>query len=496
MQVERRKPLAANIGLLGVGHATYWHQFDGLLQIMHEKQAKLHTKLQHYEKNIIDFGLIDNSEKAYEVVKAIYAADLDLLFIDMLTYATSETFAPLVKALQIPMVLVALQPLTAMDYAKSTTFIQLCNDDICSVPEFCSVAVRMGKKTPPVIIGTLEGDAEADLELASWCRIAHVVHDLKHARIGLMGHVLETMYDMHVDPALITKSFGCHVVPVEPDDVMKQYRYVHEEELQLMKKRILSFFDTPDPQSDSITFMLREEDLQLAAKTAVALEKMIEERNLTGLAYYYEAEDGSEMRRLVTNFIVGNSLLTSSGFPMCGEYDLKTLMAMLILDRLEIGGSFAELHPMDFARNSILVGHDGPHHINIADCKPVLRSLSKYHGKPGSGAGVEFKIQEGPITMLAITVSKKGDLKFVVAEGQSVDGQIPATGNTNTHAHFKPDLKTFLRRWMAEGPTHHFALGTGHHSIEIAKIAAVFDIECVVISQEKEIRCETSKTNT
>ncbi|MFA6773075.1 MAG: hypothetical protein WCR99_05230, partial [Sphaerochaeta sp.] len=323
MRVERRRPLAANIGLLGVGHATYWDQFDGLLQFMHEKQEKLRAKLQKYEKNIIDFGLIDTSEKAYGALKAIQAADLDVLFIDMLTYATSETFAPLAKALQIPMILVALQPLQAMDYTKSTTFIQLCNDDICSVPEFCSVAIRMGKRTPPVIIGTLEGDSEADAELASWCRIAHVVHDLKHARIGLMGHVLETMYDMHVDPALITKSFGCHVVPIEPDDVMKQYRLVNDEELLLMKERIRLFFDTPDPQSDSITFMLREEDLQLAAKTAIALEKMIDARNLTGLAYYYEAEEGSEMRRLVTNFIVGNSLLTSSGFPMCGEYDIS-----------------------------------------------------------------------------------------------------------------------------------------------------------------------------
>ncbi|NCC66010.1 MAG: arabinose isomerase, partial [Spirochaetia bacterium] len=404
MRIERRKPLAANIGLLGVGHATYWQQFEGLLSIMHGKQATLKSKLEQYESTIIDFGLVDSSQKAYEALRAIQSADLDLLFIDILTYATSETFAPLVKMLQIPIVLVALQPLKAMDYSKSTTFIQLCNDDICSVPEFCSVAMRMGKNPPEVVIGTLEGDSEADAELASWCRIAHVIHDLKHARIGLMGHVLETMYDMHVDPALITKTFGCHVLPIEPDDVMKHYRTVCEEDLKSMKERIRSFFDTPDPQSDEITFMLRDEDLLLAAKVSVALEQMIDERQLTGLAYYYEAEEHSEMRKLVTNFIVGNSLLTSAGFPMCGEYDLKTLMAMLILDRLEIGGSFAEFHPMDFTRNSILVGHDGPHHINIADRKPVLRSLSKYHGKPGSGAGVEFKIQEGPITMLAITV--------------------------------------------------------------------------------------------
>ncbi len=485
MQVERRKPLMANIGLVGVGHATYWRQFEGLLDVMHEKQGKLKEKLECNGDSVVDFGLVDDSKKAYEVLGRMRMADLDILFVDMLTYATSETFAPIVRSLDVPLVLVALQPMRAMDYANGTTFIQLCNDDICSVPEFCSVATHLGRKAPPVVLGMLEGDSEADEELRSWCRIAHVVHDLKRARIGLMGHVLETMYDMHVDPVLITKVFGSHVVPIEPDDVMKQYRGVESAAIKSKEKEILSFFDTPDPASDNITFMLRPEDLHIAAKVAVALERMIEERDLTGLAYYYEAEEGSEMRKLVTNFIVGNSLLTSAGFPMCGEYDLKTLMAMLILDRLEIGGSFAEFHPMDFNRNSILVGHDGPHHINIADRKPVLRSLSKYHGKPGNGAGVEFKIQEGPITMLAITIGIDGDLKFVVAEGESVQGDIPPTGNTNTHGLFKPDLKTFLRRWMAEGPTHHFALGIGHHAAEIAKIATIFSIECVVISTDR-----------
>jgi L-arabinose isomerase len=253
--------------------------------------------------------------------------------------------------------------------------------------------------------------------------------------------------------------------------------------MEAMTARIREFFDTPNPVSDNITFMLKEEDLLTAAQAAIALEKAIDELKLTGLAYYYEGEADSELRTMVTNFIVGNSLLTAAGFPMCGEFDLKTCMAMLIMDRLEIGGSFAEFHPMDFNKGSILVGHDGPHHINIADRKPVLRSLSKYHGKPGSGAGVEFKIKEGPLTMLGITVNARGLLKFVVAEGESLQGEIPPTGNTNTHGYFKPDLKTFLRRWMAEGPTHHFALGIGHHGDDIEKIAGVLGIDCVFISK-------------
>lgn len=481
MTIERRVPLNARVGVLSVGHHTYWGQFEGLREVMIEKTRTFTRKLEGCAVEIREFGLLEDSVTAYRALEEIKKADLDLLFIDMVTYATSATFAPLVQSLTIPIVLVVLQPLKAMDYARGTTFMQLCNDDFCSVPEFCSVAVRMGKKAPPLIIGLREGDEEADEEIRSWCRIAHVLHDLKNARIGLMGHVLESMYDMHVDPALVTRTFGCHVVQVEAEDIHSHYSRCAKSDIEAMERRILGFFDTPAPVSDSLTSTLLAEDLSVAARAAVALEKAIDELGLTGLAYYYEGEAGSSLRRMVTNFIVGNSLLTAAGFPMCGEFDLKTCVAMLIMDRLEIGGSFAEFHPMDFNSGSILVGHDGPHHLNIADRKPVLRSLSKYHGKPGSGAGVEFKIKEGPLTMLGITVNSSGQLKFVIAEGESLQGPIPPTGNTNTHGYFKPDLKTFLKRWVAEGPTHHFALGIGHHGDDLVRIAEALGIDCARI---------------
>jgi L-arabinose isomerase len=110
--------------------------------------------------------------------------------------------------------------------------------------------------------------------------------------------------------------------------------------------------------------------------------------------------------------------------------------------------------------------------------------LKKYHGKPGSGASVEFKIRPGPITMLGVTLNAQGRFKFVVAEGRSVDGPIPATGNTNTRGFFEPDVRTFLKRWTREGPTHHFALGTGHRADTLRRLAEVMGIECAVIGKE------------
>lgn len=483
MKIERRKPLTARAGLMGVGLDTYWEQFPGLLDELMKKMEKLEQKLAANQVEVIPFGMVDNAQRAFEALPKIKAADLDILFVDMLTYATSATFGAIVREMNVPVVLVALQPLSALDYEHATTYMQLCNDDLCSVPEFTGVAIRMGKTPPPLVLGMLEGDAAADAQLAEWCRVAHVLHDLRRARIGHLGHVLEAMLDMQTDPTAVTAQFGCHVVQCEADQMMPIYRAIDPagEEVAAMKKRILDFFDTPDPVSDPLTCKLTDADLETAAVVAVTLEKYIAAKSLDGLAYYYEGEPGSPVRKLVTNFIVGNSLLTSAGFPMCGEFDIKTCLAMLIMDRLEIGGSFAEFHPVDFANDTVLVGHDGPHHLNIADRRPVIRSLKKYHGKPGSGAGVEFNIKTGPITMLSIGVKADGKFKFIIAEGESVAGPIPPTGNTNTHGKFLPDVRTFLTRWVAEGPTHHFALGIGHHAETIRKVADALGIEAAII---------------
>ena len=480
--LKRAKARTARIGIFAVGHAVYWEQFDGLLAKLMEYHGVFADMLKGSEVEIVDFGMTDNSEGAYEMAARMREAHLDLLFCNMVTYATSSVFAPIIRNVDVPLVMVALQPLQAMDYAHANTRMQLENDNVCSMPEFTGVAYRMGKRIADIIIGTLYDDEEAQAEIARWCEIAKVLHDLKGARVGLMGHVLESMYDMHADPTAVSSAFDIHVPLLEIEDVLDVYETVSEAEIEAKKQLILDEFDLPDPKSDPLTVKLTAADLEQAAKTAVALDKLVEKFNLSGLAYYYEGQKDSLQRQVATSFIVGNSILNAQGVPMCGEFDLKTCIAMLIMDRLNIGGSFAEFHPFDLKEDFILVGHDGPHHLKIADGKPVLRSLLKYHGKPGSGASVEFKIKEGPITMLGITQKADGSFKFVIGEGYSKKGAIPATGNTNTRGFFEPTTKEFVRAWIMEGPTHHYALGVGHHAETIKKIGEVLGIESVIVA--------------
>jgi L-arabinose isomerase len=467
--------------LFAVGHKDYWAQFEGLLDELMGHHQELIQRIESHGVTVADFGMVDDAATAYQRVREIPACDADLIFVNMATYASSSTFGIMARELKAPIIFLALQPLKAMPCDMASTYMQLANDNICAIPEFVNASIRMGRKPPEMVIGHLYGDVRADGELKEWCQIAKVLHDVRGGRIGHFGHPIEAMLDMHSDQTAFTAQFGIHIVQTEIDDLLEQQGALRPEEIEQKKQEILDFFDFPDPKSDPITRKVTEQDLYPAARAAVALDKFIDRYSLDGLAYYYAARPGSEGRELAANLIVGNSLLTAAGFPMCGESDLKTCVGMLIMDRLEIGGSFAEFHPMDFDDDFILVGHDGPHHLNIAEGRPLLRSLLKYHGKPGSGVSVEFKIREGPITMLGVTQKFDGKFKFVIAEGESGSGPIPPTGNTNTRGYFKPDARTFFKAWVAEGPTHHFALGIGHHANTLKLIGDALAIESVIV---------------
>ena len=479
--LARRPAQRGRVGVFGVAHGVYFRQFDGLREKLQGYYEEFLGLVGQEEVEVLDYGMVDSVENGREALEKMRRDDPDILLCDMVTYATSSVFDPIIRGMRVPVILVALQPLAGLDYGSASTRMQLENDNICAVPEFTCAANRLGHKVLDVILGTLYGDPLARAALHEWCVVAGVLRALKGARIGLMGHVLESMYDMHVDITSISSAFGVYVPLLEVEEVVELAQDAGQKAICEKRETIERLFSQPEPGSDPIARRLTEEDLNQAARTAVALDRLVERERLTGLAYYYEGQAESLVRRTVGSFIVGNSLLIAQGIPMCGEYDLKTCIAMLIMDRMGIGGSFAELHPFDFREDFILVGHDGPHHIAIAEGKPVLRSLTSYHGKPGSGASVEFKIREGPITLLGITQDAGGQYRMIVAEGESRHGAIPPTGNTNTRAFFLPDTRTFVRAWVMACPTHHFALGVGHHAATLKKIGDALGIETAIV---------------
>lgn len=478
------------VGVFGVGHPRYWIQFPDLKRRLENYLKDFEEKVKEFNVEVVSAGLIDTPEKAHKAADLFSEQRVDLIFCNITTYARSHVLLPIAHKTKAHIVLVGLQPTSGMDYPKATTYELLANDVPTSLPEF-SYALSRAHITFSVIFGMLYEDERAFREIKEWAQVATVLHTLVNAHVGFMGHAFEGMLDMYSDPTMFQVYFpGMEIEMVEISDLKIRIDNVTQEEIELKKKEIRDFFTFPPPGADPITGPVSEENLNWSARVAVGLDKLVKDYHLDGLAYYYRGkcrkiDVGTEYEKIVPGMIVGNSLLTGKGIPVAGEGDLKMCVAMLIMDRFGVGGSFSELHPADFRGNFVLIGHDGPAHIAISDEKPILRGLTKLHGKYGYGASVEFKVRTGPMTILALTQTYDGKFKFVAAEGESLPGPIPATGNTNTRGRFPPDLVTFIERWTKAGPTHHFTLSVNHNISKIRKLAKALGIDIDVVAEMK-----------
>ena len=467
-----RKP---KIGIVSLGHKVYWPQFEGLYEELSQKSGEFAKYFKNSE--IFDAGFADDVNSAFEAVQKLKREDIDALFLVLTTYVTSAVAAPFAIYLDVPQILVGIQPLNHLDYQKTTTYMQLCNDDICAMPEVAGVYERLGKKMPKFLVATSSETEKIAKKVEIWERALTAKAAFKYATIGYLGHTYEGMYDMHTDPTAFSRTFGAHVKMLEMCELREYVNAADDVKIKEKIEEIKRTFDIKEPSNDPLTDYVKDADLEWSARCAVGLDELIARNNLTGLAYYYKGENGNEYENIGANLILGNTLLTSSGIPLAGEADLKTCAAMLVMNRVGGGGSFAELHPFDCEDDICLIGHDGPHHIGISDKKPILRKLKKFHGKSGSGIGVDFNIKAGPISLLSCSVTNDGRMKMILGKGESISGAIPQTGNTNTRCKFGCGVEEFIERWCSEGPTHHLALGTGDNTEAIGLFCDIMNIE-------------------
>ena len=469
------------IAIVSLGHYIYFQQFEGLREELMEKGNDFKKYIDTELCEIIDAGYVDCVDSAFDAVKKLKKEDADLLFVIMSTYVPSAVCAPFARYLDIPQVLVGIQPLQHLDYSHTTTYMQLVNDDVCAMPEVTGVYERLGKPIPACIVASSSQTDRIKKQVSEWVYAATAMAGFKYETIGYLGHTYEGMYDMHTDPTAFTATFGSHVKMIEMCELARLSEAVTASEIAEQIEEIKGVFKICDPSVDPLTDYVKEEDLVYSSRQAVALKKLVESNKLTALAYYYKSEPNNPYEQLAANLIIGNTLLTSSGIPLAGEADLKTAAAMLIMKNVGGGGSFAEIHPFDTVDDVVLIGHDGPHNTKIAEGKPRLRKLKKYHGKSGSGIGVEFSLKAGPITLLSINVDRDGKFRMIAAEGESLAGEIPQTGNTNTRVSFGCNVCDFLARWCEAGPTHHLALGVGHHMDTLRKFAKISGIELIEV---------------
>jgi L-arabinose isomerase len=466
---------AARVGVFGIGLDAYWPQFAGLKERIQGYERRVEVRVAGLGGEVVSAGLVDSAQAAREAGDRFAAAQVDLVLCHAVTYATSSTVLPVAQAAGAPVVLLGLQPTPSLDYANTDTGEWLANCAACCVPEIAGAFTR-ARIPYDTVAGTIGDDERAWEKIGAWVRAAGVARALRRSRIGFLGHVYPGMLDMYADFTAVHAQVGAHVEVLEIDDLGERVARITDAQAAAKEDEIKTMFAFADPSADPIAGPIEPEQLDWSARVAAGLDTLVEDFALDALTYYYRGAGGNEAERLGAGVIVGNSLLTAHGVPTAGEGDLKTNLAQLILDRLGAGGSYTEYYALDFDEDFVLMGHDGPGHIAIAQERPTLRALKLYHGKRGAGLSVEFKVRYGPVTIVGCTQTADGALKLIVAEGESIPGDTFRIGNTNSRLRFSLPPAELFERWCAEGPTHHVALGVGHRAAEVRKVASLLGL--------------------
>ena len=462
------------IGLFGIGLATYWPQFRGLKERLDRYQRRIRALIEQNEGvSVIDAGLVDDPTRARQVGTRFREQAVDLVVLYISTYALSSTVLPVAQIAGAPLLVLNVQPVAAIDYEAFNALADrgamtgewLAHCQACAVPEIAAVFRRAGIDYH-LLTGFL-GDEATEAALGEWVAAARVVRTMRHNRLGVIGHYYAGMLDVYTDVTRQIAAFGGHVELIEIDALAAARAAVDRGAVAAKRAEFARTF--------AVAPECEQTELERAARTSVALDRVVADHELGSLAYYYEGSPGSDHERIVTSLIAGTTLLTGRGVPVAGECEIKNAQAMKIMDGFGCGGSFSEFYAIDFNDDVVLLGHDGPAHPAIAAGPVGLVPLPVYHGKPGQGLSIQMSVRHGPVTLLAVCEGPEG-VHLTVAEGESVPGPVLAIGNTNSRYRFRLGVREFVERWSEAGPSHHCAIGSGAVAARVEKLGRLAGI--------------------
>lgn len=465
----------ARVGVFAIALGAYLPQFPSLVPEFEGQFADFKKTIPD-SVELVDGGIVTTKEAAMVAGDKFRAADVDLVILQMLTYATSYNMLPAIRDLNVPVVLVNVQKKKAPDYANTGTATWLGELYACgAVGEMVADLERAGKRHA-VITGVVEGgDAEVEKQITEWCTAAQVRRRFRDTNIAQIGRPYPGMMDLYIDETnlynrmgLYTKQFDWEKMWAIADDI------TDEDAIRAKAEDILDTFDIEGGATVETVWEM--------AKYVVAFEKWVKDEQLALVASHYDGFAQGVAGKLDSMLIPAFSMLIKQGTACAVEGDIKVAMAMSILKTIAGTGQLSEMYSIDFNEDICIIGHSGSGDADISvDRKPTMKIVPVFHGKTGGGYLTQFYPPAGDVTYLAITQDKDGHFKFVVAEGVNEEGPIFTFGDTNMRTRFSIGAREFCNRWSEEGPTHHMAAAIGRHIDVIEKVGKILDIPVEVV---------------
>lgn len=465
----------AKVGVFSIALGAYLPQFPELVPEFKQQFADFKATLPD-SVELVDGGMVTTKEEAQAAGDKFRAADVDLVFLQLLTYATSYNMLPAVKDLDVPVILVNLQKKKAPDYQHTDIPTWLGTLYACgAVGEMVADLERYGKRHA-CITGVVEGGDEiVASEIADWCRAAQVRRRFRQTNIAQIGRPYPGMMDLYIDESNLYRRLGLYTKQFDWEKMWAIADNIDDEAaIRAKAEDILATFDIEGGATVETVWDM--------AKYVLAFEKWAQDEQLGLIASHYDGYAQGAAGKLDSMLIPAFSMLIKQGTACAVEGDMKVAMAMSIMKTICGTGQLSEMYSIDFNEDIAIIGHSGSGDADISQAKkPTMKIVPVFHGKTGGGYLTQFYPPTGAITYLAITQDGDGHFKFVVAEGVNEPGEIFTFGDTNMRMRFSCGAREFVNRWSEAGPTHHMAAGVGRHIDTILKVAKILDVPVEIV---------------
>jgi len=470
---KNRKP---KIGLFAGGIEQYWTEcgMDELPFAMERDIRRLKRRLEKKCDVLYPF-LIKNESDAKKAGRIFLENDMDLVLMYHATYIDDMMTVALIDRIRgIFPVLFLSQGLSGIPDDFSLIESGTCWG-VNSAVQLPSSFKRLWRKFNfGFVFGHIDSD-EVIEDINRYALAARCVNNLKGRMIGFLPHRSAgvPMYDTFPDEARMMGQTGIKLSFLYINDLLEKMKEVSDDDAAGLTTELYEQCEVIEPT---------KEEVALAARQAIALERLVEEKGLDALAI-----DMFPGLTPICGMIpcVGMARLIDRGVVVVTEGDLSVSIAGLIIK--ELCGKpvhFWEHLMFDEEKNWILGGHEGGSagfSMAKKGTRPKLRNtqylnFGRIPGAPFNGVLPEFITNPGPVNLLTLFRGEDG-YEMRLARGESVDTH-PREVHFE-HTVFKPNipLNEYFSRVAKVGVCHHFALVHQDIKSEIDKVAKILQMK-------------------
>ncbi len=410
--------------------------------------------------------VVTSMRQAEEAVEKLKKENIDLLLIQVLTYAADELTARIVNGIDVPLLLWGVPEPLLKGNIKS--------GGLVGYVQTAGVVTKLGRDYK--FLWGSPDDRQLVREIKQSIRVMRTVRRLRGGRIGLLGSRCPGMMDEAFHELELTRVIGPEIVTVDLADLV---RLASEMPGGRVKKEVAEVLKSHGPLDGPTGGELAE-----ALKIYLVLKDIAADYSFRAMAVKCWPE---LMRADIVSPCLALSRLNDDGIMTACEGDVTAAATMLMLYSLTGKQVFmGDLFEMNEADNSFFLYHCGAAPSKLAAspaCVKLRIHFRKYKPldpmvlKPGVIA--DFSIKPGRVTFARLTESR-GIYRLLIMQGEAVP-QENIIGGNGMRVKMDGKVREILEKMVKAGIEHHQLLVHDDIREELIELSRCLGIETIII---------------